>query len=67
MWSFSSTQMDLQKPASSHTWLHMRSALAVGANTKAAANVQGTIQIVHAPATWRTAKGSPFFGGAKCR
>jgi hypothetical protein len=30
--------MDWQKPAWSHTWRHMRSALALGANTKAAAN-----------------------------
>jgi hypothetical protein len=44
-WS-SSTQMDWQKPASSHTWRHMRSALALGANTKAAANAPAAVAMI---------------------
>jgi hypothetical protein len=44
-WS-SSTQMDWQKPAWSHAWRHMRSALAAGANTKAAANAPAAVVMI---------------------
>jgi len=48
IWS-SSTQMDWQKPASSHTWRHIRSALAVGANAKALANVLAAVAMIVIP------------------
>jgi hypothetical protein len=44
-WS-SSTQMDWQKPAWSHTWRQMRSALALGAITKAAANAPAAVAMI---------------------